>query len=169
MSVNKGALPDNALLQEYVRRGAYTDCYQSTVEGNHSHADFVVAFYTTWLFRLERFILAWLVARPSSDLEAQEVANNERATFAAWRVEARDNNQLLMCDFRDRTRSWFMVEHFVENQVAYTRLYFGSAVVPVTQAEKGGARFSFLFRVLLGFHRVYSRALLNCAGSRLTR
>jgi hypothetical protein len=73
-------------------------------------------------------------------------------TFAAWSVEAHTGNQLLMCDFQGRTRSWFMVSG--------TRLLFGSAVVPVTVTESR-------FRWLLGLHRLYSRALLRAARSRL--
>jgi hypothetical protein len=52
---------------------------------------------------------------------------------------------------------------------AFTRLYFGSAVVPVVDETSGQARMGLAFKALLGFHRLYSRALLSAAHSRLAR
>jgi len=146
------SLPDDALLQAYARSGAYTDCYCTQLSSPATLADFVAAFYTTWLFRLERIVLRIAVSRPSSDADARQLADGNMNTFAAWSVEARTVDQLLMCDFRGRTRSWFMVSG--------TRLLFGSAVVSVTVTE---LKFGFL----LGLHRLYSRALLRAARSRL--
>jgi hypothetical protein len=148
--IEKGALPANALLQKYALSGAYTDCYSTTIAADVSLADFVSAFYTTWLFKLERFILNVAVSKPSTDEEAISLLAGERHTFAAWYVEDRAADQLLMCDFRDQTRSWFMVSP--------GRIYFGSAVIPVQKNP---------FRWLLGIHRLYSRALLAAAKSRL--
>ena len=150
--IEKGELPADALLQKYVRSGAYTDCYSTHAHVTVSLADYVHAFYTAWLFKLERFILRIALSRPSTDDEARQVAAGDIDRFAAWSVEERSDDQLLMCDFQGRTRSWFMV--------AGTRLYFGSAVVPVTVTESK-------FRFLLGLHRLYSRALLHAARSRL--
>ena len=48
-----------------------------------------------------------------------------------------------------------------------THLYFGSAVVPKTNAKTGTREMGFAFHALLGFHRAYSRALLRAARSRL--
>jgi hypothetical protein len=148
--IEKGALPSDALLQKYVQSGAYTDCYSTTISSEVSLLDFVTAFYTTWLFKLERIILRVAVSKPSTDEEAASLLRGERDKFAAWYVEDRAENQLLMCDFRDQTRSWFMVSP--------GRIYFGSAVVPVQKNS---------FRWLLGLHRLYSRALLAAAKSRL--
>ena len=159
--IKKCSLPDDALLQKYARGGAYTDCYSTPNSTAVSHADFVAAFYTTWLFKLERVVLRLAVSRPSTDTEARQLANGHTDTFAAWYVEERTDDQLLMCDFRDRTRSWFMV--------AGTRLYFGSAVVPERDSKSGGGSLGLIIRLLLGFHRLYSRALLQAARSRLRR
>lgn len=130
-----------------------------------THAEFVEAFYTTWLFKLERFVLAWLVHKPSTDTEARVLARGERDAFAAWSVEGRVGNQLLMRDFQSRTRSWLMVEP----RPASTRLYFGSGIVPRVDRETGENRMGPGFRVLLGFHKMYSRALLAAARARLAR
>ena len=50
-----------------------------------------------------------------------------------------------------------------------TCLYFGSAVVPSIDRASGKARMGFVFKALLGFHRIYSRVLLHAARSRLSR
>jgi hypothetical protein len=143
-------LPTGALLQKYVQSGAYTDCFSTDVSRNYSLADYVEAFYTTWLFKLERVILKVAVSRPSTDEQVKALMAGELDTFAAWYVEDRADDQLLMCDFRDQTRSWFMVTP--------GRLYFGSAVVPIDQPS---------FKLFIGLHRLYSRALLAAARSRL--
>lgn len=148
--ISEDTLPPNALLQKYVQSGAYTDCFSTEVSRNVSLDEYVGAFYTTWLFKLERIILKVAVSRPSTDAQVKALTDGETDTFAAWQVEARTADQLLMCDFREATRSWFMVTS--------GRLYFGSAVVPVDQPS---------YKMLLGLHRLYSRALLAAARSRL--
>jgi hypothetical protein len=169
-AVNRGLLPAPALLQRYADAdGCYTDCFFVDVDGEISLAEFVGAFYVTWLFKVERFILAALVARPSTDEDVRELVEGDCEKFAAWSVEDRARDQLLMCDFQNRTRSWFMVAPHPQSR---TRLYFGSAVTPAPRA--GGAHdapptLGFAFQSLLGFHQAYSRALLAAARSRLTR
>jgi hypothetical protein len=157
------ALPPGALLLRLREAGAYTDCYGVTVDGQVTHAQFVAAFYTTWVFKLERAILALAVAKPSTDAQALALARGETDAFAVWTVEARAPDQLLLCDYRGRTRSWLMREPAVGGG---TRLYFGSAVVPVADAHgqrsPGGG-----FSALLAFHKLYSRVLLRAAVQRL--
>jgi hypothetical protein len=130
-----------------------------------TQAQYVEAFYTTWLFKLERWILDRLLKLPSTDAEARQLALGARQHFAAWTVEDRAPGQLLLCDFRGVTRSWLMVSGVDE---AATRLYFGSVVVPETDARTGQRRLGSSYRLLLGFHRMYSRALLRAACSRLS-
>ena len=159
-------LPQKALLGKYQQQDAYTDCYSVVVPRAISHSEYVEAFYTTPLFRVERFILAKLVSRPSTDIQAKQLAAGEVEAFAAWKVEGKAENQLLLCDFLGRTRSWLMIETVGHGG---TRLYFGSAVVPERNAKTGQAKYGFAFHAMLGFHRLYSRALLRSAVSRLAR
>lgn len=161
-------LPQHALHAKYALQGGYADCFGTQIGRTVTHAEFVAAFYTTWLFKLERFVLAWCVEMESTDREAGELARGERTSFAAWTVEARAENQLLMCDFQGKTRSWFMVAQ-LSGGTAGTRLLFGTAIVPVTDRKTGEKRLSAGFRALLGFHKIYSRALLSAARSRLER
>lgn len=168
-SIEKCSIPDNALLADYFRDDTYTDCYKTDVSGVVSHAEFVTAFYTTRLFKLERFILKWLVSKPSTDTEAKRLAEGEANTFAAWSVESRCENQILLSDYQNRTRSWLMVSPLLEDGVTQTRLYFGSTVTPVRNRKTGKITLGLGFHVLLGFHRIYSVALLFSAKSRLNR
>lgn len=159
-------LPPDALLARYEGEGGYTDCYTAALPAAVSHAAFVEAFYTTAVFKVERLLLGLLVAKPSTDAEAKQLAAGQRETFSAWRVEARATNQLLLCEFSGRTRSWLMVEPAESG--SGTQLYFGSAVLPATPASGGSPRLGFVFTALLGFHKLYSRVLLSSACARLT-
>jgi hypothetical protein len=164
-SISACEVPSSALLRKYVYEGAYTDCYVTGIGASVSQAEYVEAFYTTAVFKFERLILTWLASMPSSDSDARRLANAEIDSFAAWSVEERAPNQLLLRDFQHRTRSWLMVAP-IESGEAGTRLYFGSAVVPVRR-RSGEATLGFTFSALLGFHQLYSRILLRAARSRL--
>lgn len=169
-TIQSCALPAEALLQKYRGPGAYTDCYVTAVARSVSRAEYVEAFYTTTVFKLERQILRWLVSKPSTDLQARQLASGAISSFAAWRVEAQTPEQLLLSDVFGRTRSWLMVLP-IENddRSRSTRLYFGSAVMPVASGRSGKAALGFPFGSLLGFHKLYSRVLLNAARARLIR
>ena len=128
LNIEKPGLPADALLQPYAEmEGAYTDCYAVVISGNVSLKEYVTAFYTTSLFKLERFILKHGVKKPSTDNAARAVAAGDIDKFAAWRVEARADNQLLMADLWGKTLSWFMVAPQPGGQQNATRLYFGTA------------------------------------------
>lgn len=170
-SIHRCELPHGALLEKYQSRGAYADCYVTEMARPVSQAEYVQAFYTTPLFKVERRLLAWFVSKPSTDAQASQLASGTVDSFAAWSVEERREDQLLMCDFQGRTRSWLMVVAAQGGNSGCTRLYFGSAVVParaaISSAQTPGL--GLPFRLLLGFHKLYSRALLFSAKSRLLR
>ena len=166
-SVRACELPPGASLRRYDGALGYADCYMAELPGTVSQPEFIEAFYTSAPFRLERLLLAWFVARPSDDTQAARLAHGQLDSFAAWSVEAREPHQLLLSDFQGRTRSWLMSAPSVDGQ--HTRLFFGSAVVPVVDRRSGQARMGLLFRVLLGFHKLYSRVLLRAAVARLAR
>lgn len=159
-------LPQGALLREYLQDGMYADCYRTSVTGRVSHAEYVEAFYTTAVFRLERLLLGWFASRPSTDVDAAGLASGARDAFAAWRVESRDMDQVLLADFTGRTRSWLMV---AAGEGGGTTLFFGSAVVPARSRRTGEATLGVAFRFLLGLHKLYSRVLLRAAKARLVR
>lgn len=158
-------LPPEALLTRYSGPAGYADCFTTELQRPVSHAEFVEAFYTGGVFKVERLLLRLLLSMPSTDAQARQLAAGERENFAAWRVEDRATNQLLMCDLGGRTRSWLMVSSTGSGLA--TRLYFGSAVVPSERRSGGEQTMGFLFKALLGFHKIYSRVLLSSARSRL--
>jgi hypothetical protein len=155
-------LPPDALLRAYASE--YVDCYTTDTPRRVTHAQFVAAFYNTPLFKLERLVLT-LIGKPSTDAGARELADGRRKEYAAWSVERRAIDQLLLCDFQGKTRSWLMVEAQGDD----TRLYFGSAVLERIDTSTGKKRMSGGFRALLGFHKRYSRGLLGAACRALIR
>jgi hypothetical protein len=161
-SITSQPLPERSLLNPYARKGAHTDCYVAEISGMARCAHYVEAFYTTPLFKLERCILKLALSLPSTDAQVRKLIDGSSDVFAAWRVESRTDDQLLMCDKYGNTRSWLMVEPAAASDPARTRLYFGSAVTKSAMARP-------TFRMLLGFHSMYSKALLAAACRRLER
>ena len=164
--IQKSSLPHGALHASYAREGAYTDCYSTLIPRPVTHAEYIHAFYTTWLFKLERWVLSWAVNKPSTDEQARQLANGEITNFAAWSLELRSPDQLLMCDFQGHTRSWLMV---APASPGVTRLYFGSVVTSRLNPQTGKRELGRGYRALMGFHKLYSRALLRAARGRLLR
>jgi len=156
--------PDGALLRSYAAKGAYTDCFATEVAVPAPFASYVEAFYTSAAFRPERWVLA-LIGKASNDADVRRLARDGAQTFAAWSVEVRAPDQLLLCDFLKRTRSWLMLAPL---EGGGTRLYFGTAVVPVGLGA-GGGRLGFPFDALVPFHQVYARVLLGGARGRLLK
>jgi hypothetical protein len=163
--VRAAEVPPDSLLHRYVASGAYADCYVTELPAMVSHAQFVEAFYTTALFKLERSLLRWFLSRPATDAQAKELAVGQLSSFSAWSVEASTENQLVLA--AGRTRSWLMVVTTSGEQPPSTQLNFGSAVVPPRSASGAPRRMGLVFAALLGFHKLYSRALLLSARSRL--
>ncbi|MEO7851481.1 MAG: hypothetical protein ABIR94_04380 [Rubrivivax sp.] len=159
-TVQPAALPAGALLHKYVETGAYTDCYCVTVDRPASLPEFIEAFCTTPLFKLERWLLSLTPGLRSTDAQAGELAGGTRENFAAWSVQARQSDQILLA--AGRTRSWLMVGTPMDVRGAGHLLFFGSAVVP---RRPGGL--GWQFTALLGLHRLYSRLLLGAAARRL--
>src|SRR5258708_31224580 len=114
-SITHEPVPDDALLRTFrggthpERWGRYADCFAVGVDRDVALAEFVFAFYTSPLFRIERGLLRLLINAPSSRSDARAVADGTTDKFAAWYVGQRTSTQLLMCDRYERTRSWFRV------------------------------------------------------------
>lgn len=164
MKPQDSPLPTDSLLARLAQeRGAFADAYALRFPRAVTLAEFVEAFYTTRLFKLERALIAALLRKPSSDAMARALARGEGQRLAVWTLEARRPDELLMHEDSGATRSWFKAEA----GAAGTTLWFGSAVVPRRRGPGGEARMGWLFHALLGFHRSYSRALLSAAARRL--
>ena len=162
------ALPTQSLLHKYPAHEAVVDCYQLTVSDSYSHQQFISAFYSSWLFNIERFILRLVVNKPSSPQQLQHLVCGTGDKFAVWHVEQRSDNQLLLCDDFGHTRSWLMIEAGLDSDLQpITTLYFGSAVIikkyPVNN------KYPLSFRLLGRFHHWYSIALLRAGKNRMLK
>jgi hypothetical protein len=165
-SITQGAVPDAALLRRYqggLRPECWResgDCFMVSVHRVVSLAEFVFAFYTSPVFRVERLILDLLAGAPSTDTEARSLAEGSGTSFAIWRVGERTTTQLLMCDRYERTRSWFRVVPLDDGK---TLLQFGSAVASRIGTRTATRARGSWFRLLLKFHVVYSQILLHAS------
>ena len=170
MSVRACAVPPHTLLHRYQDGNGFADCYVTELPGAVSQAQFIEAFYTSGFFKIERSLLTHLASRPASDADARQLAAGTARRFSAWTVEAQSDAELLLADFTGRTRSWLMAAAILQDGVVVrTRLQFGSAIVPRAGAAAGSRDLGWLFHALLGFHKLYSRALLWAATRRLTK
>jgi hypothetical protein len=165
--VTRQPVPETALHAKYARNGGHADCFVTEIARPVTHAEFVEAFYTTWLFKLERLVLTCLLFKPSTDAEARALARGERDRFAAWFLEARAPDELLVHDYQNKTRSWLKVEP-LPGEAARTRLCFGTGILAIADRD-GVPRLSIFFKLLMGFHLIYARSLLSTARSRLER
>jgi len=170
--ITQQPVPEDSLLKTY-RGGSRPerwvgqgDCFAVAVAQPVSLGDFVFAFYTSPVFRIERAILRILAGAPSTDAEARGVADGSGSSFAIWRVGQRTTTQLLMCDRFEKTRSWFQVAPM---EGGGTLLRFGSAVASSRNRETGALSVGRGFRWLMGFHVLYSRVLLGAARRRVTK
>jgi hypothetical protein len=171
-SITQESAPVDSLLKTFrggarpERWGHQGDCFSITVSRPVSLAEFVRAFYSSPVFRIERLLLRLLAGSPSSDVQVRAVAEGAGDSLAVWRVGARTETQLLMCDRFERTRSWFRVIPQGPNE---TRLQYGSAVASRRHPETGALVMGDGFRLLMRFHVLYSQILLNAAKRRLQR
>ena len=152
------ALPPDALLQAKQAAGAFTDCYVLRVDRTVTLADCIAAFFTTPVFKLERWIIARVLGKASTDAEARALADGHSEHFLVWVTEARSETQILLGV--GRTATWLRVEPSGSSTV----LYLGSAIEQPDSARRG-----WRYRALLGFHDVYSRLLLWATALRLAR
>lgn len=152
-------VPSDSFLDGYARRAVFTDCYAVTVSGSISLAVLIEAFYTSRLFKVERWLLATVLRLQSTDEQARKLAEGSIKTFSAWRVESRSATEILLAAWQ--TRSWLGVAS--NEQDNETTLLFGSAVIPT----RPDGKFGFAFHASGGFHRLYSRLLLSAARRRV--
>jgi hypothetical protein len=164
-SITREPVPDDALLKTYrgavrpERWGTYADCFAVDVDHDVSLSDFVFAFYTSRVFRLEGFILRVLLGVSASVADARALAGGSSDKFSAWYLGERTATQLLLCDRYERTRSWLGVTPLISGG---TRLRFGSAVA-ARRDKTGVPSLGGGFHFLLWFHILYSQVLLHAA------
>lgn len=157
------APPTGSLLARELTPGGYADSWITVIDRAVSLPEFIVAFWTTPVFRAERVVLAAL-GWPSTEVDARALGAGASERFAAWRVSARREQEILLHDTSGRTCSWFQVEALDRTG---TRLWFGSSITAVSAGEGSAPDIGRGFRMMLGAHRLYSRVLLAQAYRRL--
>ena len=159
MQIDELPPPETSLIQKYRKaEGHYTDAFVTEAPEGVELPAYIAAFYTTPLFKAERILLR-LGGIKSTDDEVQALADGRRERFAAWTVEARTPDEILLRDGAGRTMSWLALQQ--------GKMWFGSVVVPVRQ--RGKLTLGPVFNSLIGAHKVYSRMLLSAAAHRLRR
>jgi hypothetical protein len=156
--VRRIPLPAHALLQSRRDAGAFTDCYALRIGRTVALADYIAAFFTTPVFRLERWIIARVLGHASTDAQARALADGRSDRFVVWVTEARDSKQILLGV--GRTATWLMIEP----APGATVLYLGSSI-----EQRDANRGAWRYRALLRFHDLYSRVLLRATARQLLR
>ena len=167
--ITKSEVPSGALSVVYLKQGAFVDCYYIDIPKKVSLSEYIMAFYTSPLFKVERMILSIATIRFALDGEALELSLGKSEKYSIWTVECRQFNQIILRDFTNKTRSWLMVQESSVGGADNTRLFFGSVVVPRKISESGQPIFGSLFHMFGRFHQVYSRALLRAAYKKVLR
>lgn len=164
MQITEQEVPAHALHAYHLTEPVtHTDCFTCHVAGEVDLKSFILAFYTTPLFRAERLVLRYLARAPATDEDVAALAEGQSEKMAVWTVEARTKDQIVLD--AGRTKSWL---HVAPDE-AGTRLYFGSVVVPEPASRGRPPRLGPVFDTLLGPHKLYSRLLLAAAARRLGR
>ncbi|APG49136.1 hypothetical protein [Phaeobacter porticola] len=159
--VEENGIPEGSLLQQFAERpGFHVDAFVAHVGFTPSLNDYIVAMFDSRVFRIERALLALAAFKPTFKEGVAALAAAESDRLASWKTVQRTEQELLMEVEKGRVRTWLMVE---PAQGGASKLWFGSAVVPKpAQTGKAGG-IGFVFRTLMGFHKLYSRVLLRAA------
>ena len=108
-AVAEAQLAPGALLEPYRTQGGHTDCYVAEVSRSVDLGQLITAFYTSRAFRPERWLLGALLGTRADDSDVAKLASGQTTRFSAWSVEDRRGDEILLCDFQSRTRSWLKV------------------------------------------------------------
>jgi hypothetical protein len=155
-------LPDIALLRRHADRpGCLSDCFRAALPRAISLPELVRAFYDSRAFAPEALLLRLATGRDMGPDARRALADGVADHFGMWRVEARNDTQLVMAVGDGPIRSWWMVDPAPGGQ---THLYFGSAVLPRPGAVP---RVPAPIRASHGLHKLYSRLLLGSTVKRL--
>jgi len=158
--VRKSDIPDDALIGAYQNKPkTRIDCYRIFINEPVNLEEFIGRFYRGHLFRIERFLIGKIVGHPSSEAQLADLLSGTSTTFSAWTQSARNENQLIMCDYQDRTCSWFMIEP----QDSGTNLYFGTILKLTNYFNRLEWLSKPIFTLCLPAHGIYSRLLLGAA------
>ena len=173
MSLSSGSEPEGAFISQYsTTHGGYSDCYYVDIQKDVALSDYILAFFSTPIFRMERLILNLVPSGRSNEQCVLDIASGTGDKMAGWKTEKRDENQLLLAVGDGPIRTWLMVQGKQSSETTptkTTRLYFGSAVLPTSMTKDGRPKLAIVFKLFSGLHIFYSRLLLWWAARDLRR
>jgi hypothetical protein len=167
--VTASELPPESLLARLRGPECYRDAFRASVAGDVSLGELITAFFSSRVFLTERMALH-LIGRGAGHRDIAALAAGRTERFAAWEVEAREENELLMHDFLDKTCCWLAVSSRREDAAL-------DAPLPVPETGRAYIWFGTAVREFEGpivsrlrdAHRWYARLLLEAAARRLAR
>jgi hypothetical protein len=168
MRLTLGSEPEGAFIRQYTTTlGGYSDCYYIDIQQDVSLSDYILTFFSTPIFRMERLLLNLVPSGRSNEQCVLDLAAGTGNKMAGWKTENRDDNQLLLAVGDGPIRTWLMVQGSPSSKT--TRLYFGSAALPTSMTKEGHPKLAIVFRLFAGLHIFYSRLLLWWAARDLAR
>lgn len=163
ITVKRIGVPEGSFLKAYEgREGCETDCFQADVPGHPDIDRFVHIFFDTWVFRIERRLLALLGEDYATSEDVAALAGRSSDTLAAWTVQDRSADEIILAFKRPRGRTWLQATQ-LDGSLGSTRLRFGSALLPNIDSEGQTASISWGLKIGLPLHRLYARLLLAAA------
>lgn len=124
--VTTGSEPDGALINAYASiPGGYIDSFYVDVPGEVTLSEYILAFFNTPIFRMERLVLGLIPSGRSSSQSIVDLASGSGDKMSGWKTEAREDNQLLLAAGDGPVRTWLMVQSAQTDEDS-SRLYFGS-------------------------------------------
>lgn len=164
MTVSEVELPKATLIANQAELGFFTDCFCTEIFGQFELSDYITAFYTSPIFRIERFLLRLAPKGRSTDQDVAALAAGQAKQLAIWTEEFRRSDEVLMN--AGKTKSWL---HLKSTDQGST-LYFGTVVLPEKPKNADESpRMGKGFELFMGLHRLYSRVLLRSAARNLRK
>ncbi|KAA0175468.1 hypothetical protein FNF27_03168 [Cafeteria roenbergensis] len=141
------------------------DCFRLDVPGHVPIERFVHAFFTSWLFKLERLVLP--VA--TTDSLAKDFAYSRVNEFAIWTAKERTDSELLATWAEEHSpatgATWMRVVHGKDDDgKPKTCLEFGSAIATGDMPYQKA-----VMAVAMPLHLAYSGLLLGAAAGNIDR
>lgn len=158
-------IPEWSLLAPYAQPPHYTDHFCISVSAEVTVEQWTAAFFSSRVFRLERFLLNRVFRDKATDDAARALSQGRSDAFSAWTVERRGQGQLLLKS--GITRTWLAAAPRVATNGSAdgtTELYLGSAVLGAFERSIA----AWVLRTTLVPHRAYSRALLRSGKRKLS-
>lgn len=141
------------------------DCFRLDVPGHVPIERFAHAFFTSWLFKLERLVLP---VATTDDL-AKDFAYSRVNEFAIWTAKERTDSELLAVWAEQHSpasgATWMRVVHGKDDEgKPKTCLEFGSAIAPGDMPYQKA-----VMAVAVPLHLAYSGLLLGAAAGNIDR